>query len=582
MTTSLAKQLRDIPKQPGVYLYYDRQGVVIYVGKAKNLAKRVKSYFQRTKDLTAEKQILVRSIHRIETIVTSSEIEALLLEATLIKRHQPKHNIVLRDDKYFLYVRIPLDDPYPPVVLVRSLKRDRARYFGPYTSAYKLRSTLKLLRKIFPYRICPNPPETPCFDAQLGRCAGHDLGPDSRAHYQEIIQGVMRFLSGHSTELLKQLKKEMQLASRSHDFERAAEFRDRLQAAETVVAEQKVVSAARENEDYVGFARSGSLVLVNLFRVRQGKLIGSEQFRLSHAAQASEGETLAAFLEQYYAQSADHPRQVLLPLLPDGIQEITNALQLPFVMPQRGKKKKLLQLAAENAKLHLDQDAKTELKERDRRTKALKDLAQALGLANAPRRIEAYDISNIQGRNPVASMVVVEEGVPKKSEYRKFIIRHVKGPDDFHMLAETLGRRLQHPDWTKPDLIVLDGGKGQLSVVRALVPTKIPMVALAKREEEIFLPETSKPVMLPRDSEALYLMQRIRDEAHRFAIGFHRQRRGKEALRSRLDDVEGIGPKTKKLLKERYGTVAAIRSANFDDLVRLVGKAKASLLREML
>ncbi|MFH0853216.1 MAG: excinuclease ABC subunit UvrC [bacterium] len=582
MTKKLAKQINEAPHKPGVYLYYDRHGHVLYVGKAKNLQKRIQSYFQRTKDLTPEKQILVKSISQVETIITSSEVEALLLEATLIKRHQPKHNIVLRDDKNFLYVRILLDDHYPSVALVRRIEKDKAKYYGPYTSARSLRMTMKMLRKIFPYRTCVNPADKPCFDSQLGKCAGHDLNPNSREEYQRVIKGLMHFLEGHGKELVRELKDEMKLASQAKQFELAAQYRDRLHSVLTVLGEQKVISPKGENEDVVSLARNNEVTQVHLFRIRQGKVIGREEFTMANTKDLDDSKVVAAFLEQYYAQTTDYPKSVLIPVMPDSGSNIENSLQLRLVVPVRGKKKKLLKLGEENALNALEHSQSLNELEKRRRQKALLELARALGIKKFLSRIEAYDISNIQGINPVGSMVVMEEGLPKKSDYRKFSIRDVQGPDDFRMLAEVIGRRLKHPDWPKPDLIILDGGKGQLSTVLVNVKTKIPIVALAKKQEEIFTPGKSESIRLPKDSEVLFLIQRIRDEAHRFALGYYRKRHEGELIKSKFDEISGIGPKTKKLLLARYGSVSAVRKADYDDLTKLIGSKKTNILREFL
>jgi excinuclease ABC subunit C len=583
MNGHLKLQLKNLPVSPGVYLYRDASRKILYVGKAKKLRNRVRSYFQRTRDLTPEKQLLVRDIADIETILVSSETEALLLEATLIKRHQPPHNIVLRDDKSFLYVRIPLDDPFPPVELVRGFNtKDRARYFGPYTSAGAIRGTLKMLRRIFPYRTCSNPPDKPCFDAHLNRCAGHDLTPTSREDYQKIISGLIRFLEGHGRDVVRDLTLAMKIASRERRFEAAAVARDRLRAVHSVLAEQNVVSPSNEHEDYLSLLRVDDAAHVNLFRVRQGKLMDREFFTLQHSRDASDAEVVGAFLEQYYSQSADHPKRVNVPVYPTERERIETALQLRLAVPVRGRKRKLMAMGLNNARAILASRRPNERLSSTSRQKALDEIAAALKLSQAPARIECYDISNVQGAFPVGSMVVVEDGLPKKSDYRKFSIKTIKGPDDFHMMAEMLSRRLAREDWPRPDLIVLDGGKGQLSVVRANVKTTIPIVALAKREEEVFVPGRADSIRLPRDSEGLFLLQRIRDEAHRFAIGTYRKQHGRGTVRSRLDEIAGIGPKTKKALLKAFGSTDRIRAATDSELDRLVGPARRERIRQSL
>ncbi len=583
MNPHVKAQLARLPTSPGVYVYRDAGRKILYVGKAKNLRSRVRSYFQRTRDLTPEKQLLVRDIADIETILVSSETEALLLEATLIHRYEPPHNIVLKGENSFLYVRIPLGEVYPIVELVRGFqKNDRARYFGPYTSAGAIRGTLKMLRRVFPYRTCSNPPDKPCFDAHLNRCGGHDLTPTSREDYRKVIEGLMRFLNGQSTELVRELTNTMKAASRERRFEAAAVARDRLRAVHSVLAEQNVMGPRNENEDYVSLMCDSKAAHVNLFRVRQGKLIDREFFTLEHLVEATDAEVLRAFLEQYYSQSADHPKRVNLPVLPADRERIENALQLRLAVPSRGRKRKLLIMGEKNARSILATRRPSDRLTTTARATALQELANALHLTSAPKRIECYDISNVQGAFPVGSMVVVEDGLPKKSDYRKFSIKTIKGPDDFHMMAEMLGRRLARTDWPIPDLIVLDGGKGQLSVVLANVKTKIPIVALAKREEEVFVPRQADSIRLPRDSEGLFLLQRIRDEAHRFAIGTYRKQHGRGTVRSKLDEIPGIGPKTKKLLLKAFGSTDRIRAASDSELDRLVGKARRERIRKEL
>lgn len=578
-SSRIKQQLARLPALPGVYLYRDDQRNVLYVGKAKSLRSRVRSYFLRTRDLTPEKQILVRSISDIETILVHSETEALLLEATLIKRFQPPHNIVLKDDTSFLYVRIKLDDPYPPVELVRGMGKGRARYFGPYTSASAIRSTMKHLRNVFPYRMCSDPPDKPCFDAQLGRCAGHDETPTSRAEYAQVIESLIRFLEGNGRTIVRDLTARMRQAAKERRFEAAAEARDRLRAVASVLAEQNVVAPNRENEDYVSLLRVNGAAHVNLFRVRDGKLMDREFFSLRNPRDAADADVVSAFLEQYYSQSADHPKRVNIPILPTDRIRIESALQLYLAVPVRGRKRKLLALGLDNARAILASRRPSERLTADSRRKALDEIAQALKLAKPPHRIECFDISNVQGAYPVGSMVVVEDGLPKKDDYRKFSVRTVRGSDDFRMMAEVVKRRLRHAGWAKPDLIVLDGGKGQLSAVSKAVQVDVPMAALAKREEELFVPGQASPVRMQKNSEGLFLLQRIRDEAHRFAIGYYRGRHAKSALRSALDDVSGIGPKTKQLLLKAFGSLKAARAATQTELERAIGKAKARLVR---
>lgn len=582
MNRKLKDKLAKLATKPGVYLFRDQAGAVLYVGKAINLRNRVRSYFQTRTDRTPEKDQMVGQIADLETILTHSEVEALLLEANLIRRHQPPHNIFLRDEQSYLYVKIKLDEVYPRVELVRRVDKDRSRYFGPYTSSQSVRSTLRLLRKVFPYRTCANSPERPCFDAQLKMCAGHDLTPTSRPDYQEIIQGLIRFLSGHGETVVRDLKKRMSEASREHLFERAALFRDRLQAVDKVLARQTVVSSDHTDSDIIGLGRLANRAMVNLFRVRAGKVIDRELFRLAHADSVPDEELLAQFLKQYYAKTPDHPQTVILPYLPSRSQSLARAYQLVWRVPVRGKKRQLIRLAETNARSVLLSTQASQAETAQKLKRALAELTAALRLARSPSRIEAYDISNIQGVNPVGSMVVLQNGQPQKSDYRKFAIKTVKGSNDFQMLAEVVRRRLLHPDWTKPDLIVLDGGLGQLSVVQKTVRTSIPMIALAKREELIYRLGHARPLRLKRNSEALFMLQRLRDEAHRFAIGYFRQKHEKGSLRSILDEVPGLGPKLRQAIKKKYGSIQSLHGAPPDELAGLIGRSRAEKLLETL
>ncbi len=578
MNLILKGKLAKLPTRPGVYLFRDQAGSVLYVGKAINLRNRVRSYFQTRNDRTPEKDQLVGQIADLETILTHSEVEALLLEANLIRRYQPPHNIFLRDEQSYLYVKIKLDEVYPRVELVRQVLKDRSRYFGPYTSAQSVRSTLRLLRKTFPYRTCLNPPERPCFDAQLKLCAGHDLARTSRKDYQEIIQGLIRFLSGHGEAVVRELKQQMAEASSQHQFERAALFRDRLQAVNKVLARQTVVATDRDDSDIIGLGRLEDKAIVNLFRVRAGKVIDRELFRLGHTAGVPDKELLAQFLEQYYAKTPDHPRDVLLPFYPSNKQSLARAYQLEWRVPVRGKKRRLVRLAETNARSVLLSTQASQAETAQKMKRALAELTAALRLAKPPQRIEAYDISNIQGVNPVGSMVVLQNGQPIKADYRKFAIKTVKGSNDFKMMAEMVRRRLQHSDWSQPDLIVLDGGLGQLSAVQKTVKSSIPMIALAKREELIYRLGYARPLRLKRNLEALFMLQRLRDEAHRFAVGYFRQKHEKGTLRSILDDVPGLGPKLRKLIKTKYGSIQALQNASHEELAKLIGTKRAEKL----
>ncbi|MBI4090305.1 MAG: excinuclease ABC subunit UvrC [Candidatus Kerfeldbacteria bacterium] len=601
MTKKIRVILSKLPVKPGVYLFKDAAGSVLYVGKAKSLRSRVRSYFQASNSLDPAKQIMVSKIDDLEYIIVDSETEALLLEATLIKKHRPPYNVIFTDDKYYQYIRITLKDDFPRVETVRRIAKDGSRYFGPFTSGYAVKQTLELLKRVFPYRRCTEPANRPCFDARLGRCLGHDFGPGSRERYAAIVHGLIRFLQGDVASTLQDLKQQMQQASARHEYELAARLRDRIYAVQKVAAEQKVVSTKLEDEDYVGFARLADLTAVNLFQVRQGKLLNRQLLMLRQTAGQPDAEVLSSFITQFYAQSTDHPRTVVTRLLPTEHATVAQALLLRIEAPNRGRRRKLVLLAESNAKDYLERKQREWLSKEARAKLGLQELAQALLLTEPPGRIECYDISNVQGTYAVGSLVVFEHGLPKKSDYKKFRIKTVAGSNDYAMLQEVLRRRFgRHSPqrgeatakprggeggWPNPSLVIIDGGKGQLNAALAVLrelQVLVPTVGLAKREEEIFRPGQKESIRLPKDSEGLFLIQRIRDEAHRFAVGYYRQRHGTAAAKSLLDEVPGIGPKLKKLLLQKFGSVQGIREANDQVLESLIGKKKTGLLREHL
>lgn len=577
---------KKLPLRPGVYLFHDADGAVVYVGKAVNLRSRVSSYFRASSDLQPAKRIMVDTIRRLEHIIVRSETEALLLESTLIKKYRPKYNILLKDDKFFQYIKINLRERFPQVATVRRVTIDGSRYFGPYTSGLAVRRTMRLLKRLFPYKSCDRPPERPCFDWQLGRCLGHDTEPGSEQRYQDIVRHLIAFLEGRTGNTLSTLKKQMVVAAKRRDFETAAICRDRWQALTHIIEKQAVVSPRRDSYDVVGLARHEDLAAIALFQVRQGKLVQQDQFILQHTGDQADAAVVSAFISQYYAQSTVHPRLIVTPVtVPVAV---TNAYQLTVRVASRGTKKRLVSLATENAADHLHRDRERWLTAETKARLGLNELAHAIKLPGPPQRIEMYDISNYQGRHAVGSMVVFEHGQPKSSAYRKFIIREVVGPDDTHMLAEVIRRRFARHDgtgWPLPDLLMLDGGKAQLSVVLKNVPglgEHVPVVALAKEHEELFLPGQSRPIRLPPGSQELFLIQRIRDEAHRYAIGFSRQRLRRETLRSVLDDIPGIGPKIRRQLRTRYATAAAIAQASDQELTQSIGPRLTRVIRRYL
>lgn len=586
---NIQRLLTKLPAKPGVYIHKDAAGNVLYVGKAKILRNRVRSYFQQRAALEPSKRLMVSKISDLEYIVVDSEIEALLLESTLIKKHRPPFNIIFRDDKYYQYIKINLQEEYPRVETVRRISKDGSRYFGPYTSGFAVRQTLQLLKRIFPYRSCSNPPDQPCFDVRLGRCLGHDLGSGNRERYRHIVHGVIRFLQGDAAGTLKLLKQQMLNAARRRDFELAAKFRDRIRAVEKMSAEQKVISTRLEDEDVIGWYRLGDVTCINLFQIRTGKLINRQHHLLQHTDGQSDGDVLSSFVSQYYSQSADHPRTVVTAIPPADLNSLQRALQLRFESPSRGKRRKLVRLADLNARDYLEQRQREWLSKEARAKLGLDELAKALLLPERPQRIECYDISNVQGVSAVGSMIVFANGLPKKSQYKKFKIKTVDGPNDFAMLREVIRRRFGHDHqnqgWPDPDLMIIDGGKGQLSSVLAILRELnilIPTVGLAKREEEIFRPGQKDSIRLPKDSAGLFLVQRIRDEAHCFAIGYFRKRHAAESTKSLLDEVPGIGPLLRKKLLTTFGSVDGIRRATDDKIAAIIGQRRLASLREHL
>lgn len=588
---ALIKKVRGLPAKPGVYIFKNAQGSILYVGKAINLRSRVSSYFRKTASLEASKQIMVSRITDLDYIIVDSETEALFLETTLIKRHHPPHNIVMRDDKYFVYIKVSLAEDYPSVSLVRRITKEKARFFGPYTSAKNVRLTLKHLKKIFPVKTCPNKPDEPCFEYRIHRCAGHATSPTSQREYQEIIREFIRFLEGQSDDVLIDLRQHMARASENQDYEKAAEARDRIAAIERVTERQKMILPTADSLDLISLVRERALASVNVFSFRGGKLINRNNIILKNIQAQKNSALLASFIEQYYAQSTDHPKNLMVREAPANRASIAALLRIKIKTAQRGKFAQLLKLGEANARDALAKSRADNEASQTQLDQALSGLMKHLRLAELPRRIETYDISNIQGINAVGSMVVFESGRPKKTDYRKFKIKTVSGANDPAMLAEVLRRRFAHLDpaqptaWPRPDLIILDGGKGQLNIVgRVLAESKpaIPVAALAKRNEELYLPGKPNPVILPPDSPALYLVQRMRDEAHRFAIGYYRATHRKKTITSQIDDIPGVGPKTKKILLQVFGSVEGLRRASESELASRVGQKVAHRIKDVL
>ncbi len=584
MADELAEKLSHLPDKPGVYLMKDAHGRIIYVGKAVNLKNRVRSYFQASRGHSPKTLALVARIADLETIVTASEIEALILECNLIKKHRPKYNISLRDDKSFPYVKVTVNEPFPQVYVTRRVVKDGARYFGPYTDAGAVHETIVLVRRLFPLRTCRKlDAPRPCLQHHIKRCLAPCAGKVDELTYGEMVRAVLLLLEGRSDDVVKELRRRMAAAAAGLEFERAARLRDQVAAVEKVVEKQNIVTGAGD-QDAVGLARSAAGTCVQVFFIRSGKLVGREHFLLNGGEDEDDEAALAAFVKQYYSQATFIPREVLLPLaLPEQelLAEWLSGLKggrVRVEAPKRGTKRDLVVMAADNAAIVLKEQADRLAADVGRTAGAAAELAEYLGLPETPARIECYDISHIQGAETVASMVVFEDGAANKDEYRRYKLQTVEGkPDDFRSMAEVLGRRFRDAAGPLPGLVIIDGGKGQLSaaleVIRGLGFT-MPVVGLAKEFEHIFREGESEPLILPRNSQALFLVQRIRDEAHRFAITYHRKLRARRNLVSVLDHVSGIGPARRKALWEHFGSMAKIKAAGVEELAAAPGMTR--------
>ncbi len=582
MTDIVREKLKLLPENPGVYIMKDAAGKIIYVGKAIVLKNRVRQYFQSSRNHTPKVRAMVAKIADFEFIMTGSEVEALILECNLIKKHRPRYNISLKDDKSYPYVKVTVQEEFPRVFITRRVVKDGARYFGPYTNATAVHESLRLLRRLFPLRTCRTLQDRPCLEYHIKRCLAPCVGKISKEDYAVFIRAVLLFLEGRTEDVEKELTFRMKRAAEAYHFEIAARLRDQLAAVKKIAEKQNIVTGAGD-QDAIGLARSALGACVQVFFIRSGKMVGREHFLLQGDEDESDAALLTAFLQQYYHQAAFLPHEVLLPcdveetpLLEAWLSERKQA-RVHLVVPQRGTKHDLVLMAAGNAEKFLA-DEETRRAQTDAQTLgAVEELGRYLGLEKPPYRMECFDISHIQGAETVASMVVFEGGMPKKSDYRRFKIRSTEGkPDDFLSMREVTQRRYGDlPEEELPDLIVIDGGKGQLSsaleIIRGAGHADVPVVGLAKQFELVFREGESDPVVLPRHSQALYLIERIRDEAHRFAITYHRKLRGKRNLVSILDHIVGIGPARRKALWSAFGSLAKIKGASVEELAAVSG-----------
>lgn len=604
------QKLETLPTRPGCYIYKNAAGEIIYVGKAVNLRSRVRSYFHETVD-SAKTRELVKNIADLEYIIVGSELEALILEMTLIKQHRPKYNIRLKDDKRYPYIKIHAMDPFPKVTVTRQMAQDGGRYFGPYTSAWAVYQTLDVVRRIFPYltcdRVITGADPRACLYHDIKLCLAPCIGAVNREAYGAMIDDLGKFLRGHTAPVVARLRAAMQTASEQLEFEKAAAIRDQLFAIERVVEKQKVITAEQLDSDVIAFARDDRTACVQIFFVRAGKLIGREYFVLEGAQDAADVEVLDGFLKQFYDEAAYVPAEVILPedtaeaeVIGQWLRDKRGGEKVMLTVPRRGVKADLVKMAAENAADTLATLKAQWESDTNRQTQALAELQTALGLARPPNRIECFDISNTQGTNAVASMVVFEQGTPRKAHYRHFKIKTVEGPDDFASMREALTRRFAR--WAEaqgaegarapgrkadesfsrlPDLLLIDGGKGQLGVAVEVLQAQglfeaVPVASLAKQHEELFRPGAAAPLILPRHSQGLYLVQRVRDEAHRFGLGHHRSLRAKTGLASQLDAIPGIGPARRRALLKRFGSLEGIRAASLEELVTVKGLTRAA------
>lgn len=630
MTSALRQkfqdQLRALPSKPGIYLFRDETGGVIYVGKAAVLRNRVRSYFGSPRSFEPKTRRLVEQIAGLEYIVTGTTQEALILEATLVRRHRPFFNIRLKDDKHYPYLKIGVKEPWPRVEITRKVLNDGARYFGPFASGGSVRQTLDLVKKLFPWRSCTKTitgdDPRPCLDYYIHRCIGPCASLCTRDEYGTVIKQVAMFLEGRTTEITRDLRREMQAASDGMEYERAARIRDQVRAIERTTERQVMEVRGRVDMDVFGLAREEQEAYVQVFFVRKGNVIGRDNFQMDGTTDEPDERVLASFVEQFYESAAYVPPRVLIPvaITDAGLIEAwlteRRGKRVRLLVPQRGEKRALIQRAMDNAREALQQARAKWLADSTKKHEALEQLREEMDLPSLPQRIECYDISNIQGTSAVGSMVVFIDGHQRPAEYRRFRIKGVAGANDFAMMQEVLKRRFwrqkqtaregegragaifgeerggeggspalagdygTQPEYDEsfgavPDLVIVDGGKGQVSAahdaMRNLGVGEIPLAGLAKRFEELYVKDVSEPIVLPRTSQALYLVQRIRDEAHRFAVTYHRNVRAKSGIQSALDTVTGLGPKRKKALLRKFGSVKGVREAAVEDIAATPG-----------
>lgn len=579
---TLHEKLKTLPDSPGVYIMKDAHGKIIYVGKAVVLKNRVRQYFQSGKNHSPKVKAMVARIADFETIVTASEVEALILECNLIKKHRPRYNISLKDDKSYPYLKLTLAEDFPRIILTRRVIHDGSRYFGPYTSGLAVKETLQLLRKIFPLRTCKTFAKRPCLEYHIKRCLAPCAKKISCDDYMSFVKSAEKFLEGRTAQVERELSAQMNAASEALNFEKAAHLRDVLLAVRKVSEKQKIVTDTGD-VDAIGLARLNGETCAQIFFVREGKVTGRENFLLNGITDETDAQAVTEFIKQYYSRAQISATEILLPtaLSEDDAKILSEWLGVKLLEPKRGVKRSLVEMANQNAAKFLSEESARRLLKDAQTVGAVEELKNFLHLPKLPRRMECFDISHIQGAETVASMVVFTDGAPDKKSYRRFKIRSTEGkPDDFLSMREVTGRRYGKLSAEElPDLIVIDGGQGQLSSALEIIRGaghQVPVVGLAKQFELIFIEGSAIPVELPRDSQALKLMQRIRDEAHRFAITYHRKLRRARNLKSELDNVAGIGQKRRTELLKAFGSIDKIKAASIEELAAVPSMTRAA------
>ena len=586
MAFNIEEELKKLPSKPGVYLMHDERDAIIYVGKAISLKNRVRQYFQSSRNKGVKIEQMVTHIARFEYIITDSELEALVLECNLIKEHRPKYNTMLMDDKAYPFIKVTVQEDFPRVLFARQMYKDKAKYYGPYTSAAAVKDTIDLIHKLYGIRTCNRQlpkmqgKERPCLNYHIHQCPAPCQGYISKEEYGESVKKALHFLNGNYAPILKELEEKMQQAAEEMEFEKAIEYRELLGSVKKIAQKQKITNSDMEDKDVIAMAKDREDVVVQVFFIRDGRLIGRDHFCLHIAADDKKEEILAAFVKQFYAGTPYIPREIMMQYEIGEAEVIESWLserkgqKVHIYVPKKGEKEKLVELAQKNAKMVLDQDKERIRREEGRTIGAMKEIA---GLLNLPEisRVEAYDISNISGFQTVGSMVVFEKGKPKRSDYRKFRIRGVQGADDYASMEEMLTRRLSHYE-TYPDLIMMDGGRGQVNIalkVMDAVGVHVPVCGMVKddhhRTRGIYFNNVEIPI--DRDSEGFRLVTRIQDEAHRFAIEYHRSLRSKEQVHSVLDDIKGIGPARRRALMKAFQTLDDLKSASEEELAQVEG-----------